>query len=246
MAKGISPTPVFRSFSATLALLGARNTRLWRGPKLSTPHPSRGNIYKMSTSSKPASGKRAYLRRAERQQNLLETAAHIVETQGWTALSMSALAEQAGTSRQLVYQHFSSLEVLLAKTAEHIFEEVRAATHDSVAAHPNNLTQAIAAAEAISLDLPQGRGDALWQLINGTAANSAELDAIRRGLRDVILELWLPTIQREFDMDETRARVVGWSLIMGFWGMRQLIRDGVVERDEAMAAFNQLIARMST
>ncbi len=200
----------------------------------------------MSTLKKASSGKRAYLRRAERKQHLLQTATEIVEAHGWAALSMSALAEQAGTSRQLIYQHFASLEELLGKTAWHIFEGVRAATRESVAAHPDSLLEAIAAAEAITLDLPPGRGDALWQLINGTAADSPALDSIRRGLRDVILNLWLPAIQREFDMNEAQARVAGWSLIMAFWGMRQMIRDDLVDRDTAMAAFNQLVARMLT
>ena len=45
-------------------------------------------------------------------------------------------------------------------------------------------------------------------------------------------------------MNESQARVAGWSLIMAFWGMRQMIRDDLADRETAMAAFNQLVARM--
>ncbi|WP_273769827.1 hypothetical protein, partial [Aeromonas hydrophila] len=63
-------------------------------------------------------------------------------------------------------------------------------TQASIAANPDRLQEAAKAAEAITLDLPPGRGDALWQLIAGTAGASPELDAMRRGFRDLISGVW--------------------------------------------------------
>ncbi len=188
--------------------------------------------------------KRPYLRRADRRQLLLETATEIVETEGWIALTMSALAERGGTSRQLVYQHFPNLETLLHETAWHIFTDVIERTQESVAAHGNNLKQAIAAAELISLDLPPGRGDALWALIAGTAAGSNELDAMRRGIRELILKIWTPVIRDAMQLPEGAARTAAWSLVMGFWGMRQMVRDGEVSREQGIATLNTLIDQL--
>ncbi len=189
--------------------------------------------------------KRAYLSRDLRRQTLLEVAADIVEREGWTALTMSALAEAGGTSRQLIYQHFPSLEQLLADTAWHIFADTMKGTKTSIASHPANLEEAALAAESITLDLPAGRGDALWQLIAGTASQTPELEKIRRGLRDLIGGVWMPPVRKQLGLTEADARVYAWMTVMAFWGMRQLVRDGELPRERGMKLFNDLVARLA-
>ncbi len=193
---------------------------------------------------KTDSTKRPYLSREQRRQTLLEAAAAIVERDGWNALTMSALAEQGGTSRQLVYQHFPSLEKLLADTAWHIFNDTMRGTKASVAANASNLVEAAAAAEAFSLDLPAGRGDALWQLIAGTASASPELESIRRGLRELIVGIWAPLVRKELGSNAADAKAHAWMTIMAFWGMRQLVRDGELTRTRGVKLFNQLVERL--
>lgn len=189
--------------------------------------------------------KRAYLSRDQRRQSLLEAAAGIVERDGWPALTMSALAEQGGTSRQLIYQHFPSLDKLLADTAWHIFNDTMAGTQASIAAHPGSLREAAEAAEAITLDLSPGRGDALWQLIAGTAGSSPELDKMRRGFRDLIGNLWATTVRKQLGLSAADSKAYAWMTVMAFWGMRQLVRDGVVSRSQGVKLFNQLVERVS-
>ncbi len=65
----------------------------------------------MTPKKEPA--QRAYLARDDRRAALLDVAATVVETQGWPALSMISVAETAEVSRQLVYQHFTSVLVRL-------------------------------------------------------------------------------------------------------------------------------------
>ncbi len=188
--------------------------------------------------------KRPYFRREDRRRLLLETAAEVVETEGWAALTMSAIAERGGTSRQLVYQHFPNLETLLNKTAWHIFTDVIQGTRASVARRGSNIQQAIATAEQISLDLAPGRADALWALIAGTAGESAELVGMRRGIREMILKIWQPLVRDALQLSDTEARTVAWSLVMGFWGMRQMVRDGDITREQGVDTFNTLVARL--
>ena len=188
--------------------------------------------------------KRPYLSRDDRRQKLLETAAEIVEQDGWPALNMSALAERGGTSRQLIYQHFPNLDALLAKTAWYIFNDTIEGSRDSILSNPKNLAGAVNAAEAVTLDLPSGRSDALWQLIAGIAGGAPELDQLRRGIRELITDLWVPTLREELGLDEDRARSTAWMLVMAFWGMRQLVRDGEISRDQGVADFNALITRL--
>ncbi|NGY03791.1 TetR/AcrR family transcriptional regulator [Solimonas terrae] len=179
-----------------------------------------------------------------RRQTLLEVAAGIVEREGWPALTMSALADQGGTSRQLVYQHFPSLEKLLADTSWHIFTDTMLGTQASIAAHPTSLAEAVTAAEAVTLDLPPGRGDALWQLIAGTASTTEELDQMRRGMREVITGIWMPLVRKELGLKEADAKAYAWMMVIAFWGMRQLVRDGDVTRARGVKLFGQMVERL--
>lgn len=204
----------------------------------------------MSTRKTPArkrgsEPKRIYLSRDKRRQTLLDVAAGIVENEGWSALTMSALAERGGTSRQLVYQHFPNLEKLLADTAWHIFQGTMRETRASVAAHPGNLTEAAKASESFTLDLPPGRGDALWQLVAGTAAATPELEKIRHNLRQVIVGLWAPLVRKQLGLNPADARAYAWMAVMAFWGMRQLIRDGEITRTRGIRLFNTFLERVA-
>lgn len=193
--------------------------------------------------SKKVEPRRAYLSRDERRQSLLDVAAGIVEHEGWTALNMSLLAERSGTSRQLVYQHFPSLEKLLADTAGHIFDDALRNTRASIAAHPASLAEAAQAAEAVTLDLPQGRADALWQLIAGTAGGP-ELEQIRRRLRELIGGVWMPPVRKALGLSEADSKAYAWMTVMAFWGMRQLVRDGELSRSRGLKLFNELVGRI--
>lgn len=185
--------------------------------------------------------KRPYLGKNDRKKALLHSAAELVEDAGWGVLNMSALADRAGVSRQLVYQHFPNLESLLGATAWAVFTDTMQGTAQAIANHPNDLKQAIRAAELVSLDMPVGKGDALWQLIAGSGLNSPELETIRLGIRDVILKLWVPAIRKSKGLDEAEATSLVWMVILSFWGIRQLIRDKLVTREQGIAQFDLLL-----
>jgi AcrR family transcriptional regulator len=188
--------------------------------------------------------KRPYLGKDDRKKSLLIAAAELVEEAGWGVLNMSALADRAGVSRQLVYQHFPNLESLLGATAWAIFTDTMQGTAQAIANNPNDIKQAIRAAVFVSLDMPVGKGDALWQLIAGSGLNSPELETIRLGIRGVILKLWVPTIRKLKGLDQAAATGLAWMIILSFWGIRQLIRDGVVLRSQGIEQFDSLLDRL--
>lgn len=216
------------------------------------PAASRSATSSRTAAAKPATkrvrapAKRTYLSRDLRRQTLLEVAAGIVERDGWSALTMSALAEQGGTSRQLVYLHFPNLEDLLAATARLIFMDTMRETQASLMAHPRDLVAAVKAAEAVSLDLNPGRGDALWHLLAGTAAASPELEKIRRQLRTMIVGVWAEPLAATLNLKPKEAQAYAWMLVMAFWGMRQLIRDQKMPRAQGIELYGSLIERVLT
>ncbi|WP_370263339.1 TetR/AcrR family transcriptional regulator [Limnobacter sp.] len=185
--------------------------------------------------------KRPYLGKEERKNQLVQAAAALVEAQGWAELNMSTLAQASGVSRQLVYQHFPSLESLLTATAWAIFVDTMQGTQQAIAANAHDIKAAIRAAAVVSMDMPQGRGDALWQMIAGMNQNMPELETIRTGIRDLVLRIWLPLLKKHRSMSDKAAASLVWMLIMAFWGARNLVRDGVVSRKQALAQFDVLL-----
>lgn len=190
------------------------------------------------------SEKRPYLGKDDRKKVLLDSAASLVEQSGWGVLNMSALAEHAGVSRQLVYQHFPNLESLLGATAWAIFTDTMQGTAQAIESHPNDLKLAIRSAVLVSLNMPVGKGDALWQLIAGSGLNSPELETIRLGIRDVILQLWVPAIRKSMGMSEAAATGQVWMIMLSFWGIRQLIRDNLLKREQGIEQFDNLLNRI--
>ncbi|HEX4917825.1 MAG TPA: TetR/AcrR family transcriptional regulator [Limnobacter sp.] len=185
--------------------------------------------------------KRPYLGKEERKSQLVQAAAALVEQQGWAELNMSTLAQASGVSRQLVYQHFPSLESLLTATAWAIFVDTMQGTQQAITSNVDDIKAAIRAAAVVSMDMPAGRGDALWQMIAGMNQNMTELETIRTGIRDVVLGLWQPLLRKHRSMSDKAASSLVWMLIMAFWGARNLVRDGVVSRKQALAQFDVLL-----
>ena len=185
--------------------------------------------------------KRLYLGKDDRRKQLLQAASALVEKHGWSVLSMSALAESTGVSRQLIYQHFPNLEALLSATSWAIFVDTMEGTRDAIMQHPNDLKAAIMAAELVTLDMPVGRSDALWQLVAGMDLGMPELESIRTGIRDVIIGLWVPPVAKLKGLDEENAKSLVWMMIMAFWATRNMIRDNVVSREVGLKQFHNVI-----
>lgn len=194
-------------------------------------------VFFMPKTAEAVVAKRPYLSKSKRKSQLVEAAANLVETQGWPALSMTTLADHVGVSRQLVYQHFPSLGSLLTATARSIFNDTMQDTVTAIAANSGDIRMAIGAAADVSLDMPNGRGDALWQMIAGMGSGLDELEVIRVSIRDIIIGLWTPMAQKQLGLCETDAKALVWMMLMSFWGIRNLVRDGVMSRQQGLQAF---------
>ncbi|MDX1496983.1 MAG: TetR/AcrR family transcriptional regulator [Salinisphaeraceae bacterium] len=188
------------------------------------------------------STKRPYLSREQRRKHLLDTAAAMVESQGWDKLSMSALALRAQTSRQLVYQHFSSLEDLMVATGTHIFEQVYVQTRATIEQGSEDIVATLSQAQAITLDLPRGRAQALWQIIAAAFPADHELSRFGRRMRHLITRLWQPAVAKAFKLDEQAAAATTWMLIMAFWGGYRLVEDGELSKEQAVERLNWMVA----
>lgn len=188
-----------------------------------------------------AAKKRSYLAKDDRRLALLETAAEVVEKQGWPELSMISVAERARVSRQLVYQHFESLDELMTETMTYIFRESYEKVRDSIQRGSGDVAGLVQATEQMAFDLAPGRARALWQMINGGFADTPEAKRLSRRLRHLLTNTWLPVGRTAFGLKDPDARVIIWMLHMAFWGAHQLVDEGETDRRSAMRLFTWML-----
>lgn len=194
------------------------------------------------TRTKPAA-KRAYLARDDRRAALLDVAAAVVEEQGWPALSMIAVAEAAQVSRQLVYQHFASVDELMADTMSRLFRNRYENIRSSIGS-TGDMSELLRIVEQQTFDDHPGRVRALWQMITATYSDNAETSRMSTRLRHLLVKLWAPTLARQFGLPESQASALSWMLLMAFWGAHQLVHDGELDRRGATELFTWMVLRL--
>lgn len=190
--------------------------------------------------------KRPYLSYQQRHDALLEAAAVLVETQGWRALTMVSLARKAGVSRQLVYQHFDSVDSLILAVLRHIFQDVYVRTRDEVLNAPQaSPAKAAHAVMQISMDIPVGRARALWQAISASGAgDGGEIAVASRRLRHLTIKIVQPLVEQSLGLPAEQAGPLAWMLIIAFWGARQMIDDGELSSAQAGELYDWMIGRV--
>ncbi len=193
---------------------------------------------------KPPPPKRAYLARDDRRLALLDVAASVVEQQGWQALSMISVAETAKVSRQLVYQHFTSVDELMADTMSHLFRSRYENIRSTVNTNPTDLKQLMQLVDQQTFDENPGKVRALWQMITATYSDNAETHRMGQRLRHLLTKLWSPMIAQRGEFTGPQSQAMAWMLNMAFWGAHQLVHDGEISRKAANELFVWMLVRL--
>ncbi len=180
---------------------------------------------------------RKYLRAAERREQLLAAAAELVGQQGWGGLGMVPLAEAAGVSRQLVYEHFENLDALHLEVTRYFFEEVFGAVSEALARHPEDLLAAIRTGMRLMLALPRGARLALRDLTAGPVDPGSAVDRLRAHTKQQVIDLWGTPILRQTGIHVREARALAWTLNVASWALFDLVDDGTLTREEAVDFF---------
>ena len=176
---------------------------------------------------------RTYLRADERRRQLLATAAELVGKRGWEALGMVPLAEAAGVSRQLVYEHFENLPALRLEVTRYLFEEMFEAASEALEHFPDDLAAAARTAVRLQLELPRGALLALREIGPGPTSASTPLRRLRARVRQQVTETWAAAIRRHSKLDPRQARALAWMMTVASWSLFDLVADGTFTPDEA-------------
>ena len=181
--------------------------------------------------------RRTYLPSDARHDDLLDAADRLFEQGGVAAVTMVALAKEAGVSRALVYQHFADLTALYTdffeRRADRFFE--RASNQRGPADTP--LVNAFRGlSELPDLDL---RGMNL--LLSDYP--DPELAEIRSRVQDRFVERWTPFLPPGRDLAASRAAL--WAAVQATLSLAIAVKRGEVALEVAVHMWLTMLGAMA-
>ncbi|GAA1687992.1 TetR/AcrR family transcriptional regulator [Nonomuraea maheshkhaliensis] len=149
------------------------------------------------------------LSKPARREQLLDTAMAIVRVHGTDSLTLLSLAEAAGVSRPIVYDHFGTRSGLLIALYRRLEERHRAASERALRdapAVPREIARVLSAAYfACATDMPE------WTAVSAALKGSQEMEAIERELLDGYTDLMVTALRpySGLTQEALRLRCVG-------------------------------------
>jgi AcrR family transcriptional regulator len=182
------------------------------------------------------------LPRLARRRQLLGAAQEVFVAQGYHAAAMDEIAERAGVSKPVLYQHFpGKLELYLALLDEHA-ESLVQRLREALASTPDNKLRVRRAIEAF-YDFVAGEGEAFRLVFESDLRNVSPVRARVDRTNQQCAEMIAQVIQEDTGVSSDEAHLLG----MGLVGMAEvsarywLSQRGSIPKDQA----EHLIARLA-
>lgn len=166
----------------------------------------------MTSETPPVAGRPVRLPRTARRRQLLAAAQEVFVAQGYHAAAMDDIADRAGVSKPVLYQHFpSKLELYLALLDTHC-QEMVAKTRAAMAATPDNKERVRRAMQAY-FDLIDHESEAFRLIFESDLRNEpAARELVDRAERESI-EAVADTIMADTGVSRSRAELLAAGLV---------------------------------
>lgn len=183
---------------------------------------------------------RRRLSRDERHVQLLETAAAIVRSEGADGLTLGRVAEEAGVSKPIVYDHFETRVGLLKGLYQRIDEQQAEAARAALDSQARDLegAAAILAEAYVDCVLHIGRE---FGAVTAALAASAELEEVLSDGRQRYAESFLTALERFASPPEDQAMPVMLGVIGAAEALAREASAGRLSRLEAVTALKRII-----
>jgi AcrR family transcriptional regulator len=160
---------------------------------------------------------------ADRREQLLAVALKVFAQRGYHTTSMNDIADSAGVTKPVLYQHFDSKRALYTATLEAVGESMIAALQSATAASPSGKEQTAAGMVAYFRWVANDP-NAFSLLFGGGTRRDEEFAAVAQKVEKAAAELIAPLI--EAGVDAEYQRMVAHALIGMSEGVaRHLIRN---------------------
>ncbi|MGY1838318.1 MULTISPECIES: TetR/AcrR family transcriptional regulator [unclassified Modestobacter] len=193
----------------------------------------------------PSAGRRtARLPRGARRLQLLRAAQDVFVAQGYHAAAMDDIADRAGVSKPVLYQHFpGKRELYLALLEQHV-DELTDRVRQAMAGTEDNRVRVDGAVGAY-FDFIDAEGEAFRLVFESDLRNDAEVRELADRGTHAVTEAIAEVIAADTGADRERALL----LAAGLTGLAEssarwwLARKGTLSRDEAVALMSALAWR---
>lgn len=183
---------------------------------------------------------RIRLPREQRRTKLLEAAAAIVRAEGTDALTLARVAERAGVTKPIAYEHFETRAGLLVALYRHFDARQVEATRSALAARARSLEDAVAILAAAYVDCTLEAGKEFGAIAAALSATEA-MDAFRHAMREEYVELHREALAPFADVSGRRGRTVLLGLIGAADVLSQDAANGRLSRKEAIDALSRIM-----
>ncbi|GLZ35842.1 TetR family transcriptional regulator [Lentzea sp. NBRC 105346] len=196
------------------------------------------------TAQSAPAGRGVRLPRTARRAQLLAAAQDVFVANGYHAAAMDEIAERAGVSKPVLYQHFpGKLELYMALLESHV-DQLVGQVRQAIASSPDN-KQRVRATVAAFYDFVDGEGQAFRMVFESDLRSEpAVLEVVERATTDSV-DAITDTITADAGLPPDRARL----LAVGLVGLSQVtarawLADGrKVPKDDAVALISNLTWR---
>ncbi|MGH3913565.1 MAG: TetR/AcrR family transcriptional regulator [Pseudonocardiaceae bacterium] len=150
--------------------------------------------------------------RDERRAQLLAAATEVFVNHGYHATVMDDIAEHAGVSKPVLYQHFpGKLELYLALLERHADELVRRVLGAIDETHDN--AQRVRSAVGAYFDFVDGDGEAFRLVFESDLCNQPEVQAVVERANIACVEAIAQAVVADVGLDTDRARLVAVGVV---------------------------------
>jgi AcrR family transcriptional regulator len=171
-----------------------------------------------------------------RHDQLLDTARRIIREEGTDVLSLGYLAEQAGVSKPIAYEHFKTRSGLLIALYKQIDDKQVAALHQALDNTPRRLEHVAGVMSKAYMHCYQNAGSE-WHAISAALKGDDEMEQFQQKLIDGYVQTYCDALQPYSDLKRKDLRVRCIAII---GAAEALAREMLRRRLSAAAAASHL------
>ena len=194
------------------------------------------------TTTSDARPRSTRLPRHERRRQLLDAALEVFVSQGYHAAAMDEIAERAGVSKPVLYQHFpGKLDLYLALLDQSV-DELVATVRDALGSTTDN-KQRVAATFTAYFEYVAGEGQAFRLVFESDLSNEAAVrERLERGQQECA-EMISQMVEQDAGLDDDEAHLLSVAMV----GLAQVTaRYWLTTRDQIpRETAEQLVARLA-
>jgi len=182
------------------------------------------------------------LPKAERRDQLLETAIKIVREEGTDALTLGYLAERALVSKPIAYEHFKSRSGLLIALYRQMDDQHVTALREALAGTRRRLKEVAHVMARAYMNCFTSIGPE-WHAISGAMKGDEEMEAFQRRQLDAYVDLYGEALSPYADLSRDALRVRCIAIIGAGEALAQDMSRGRVDEEAAVECLASLIVQ---